>query len=124
MIDGQFVQLAVLDVAKSVAGLMVANTLDLYNKLDFGDSFVMRHASNGCVGALVSETIDAFTVGSKLFHNRDIVGTLDDALFFGAVSGATEQLGVDPLLENLARNNLRGGRHLENRFCKFAANAM
>lgn len=97
-------QLAVMDVAKSVAGVSVAKAVNLPEMLDFGDSFVMKNASNGATYFVVSDAINAvFGQGSKLL-SYDVYGSLDDIGFFTATSMVADKTGTDADLYNLIRD--------------------
>src|SRR3954470_13269005 len=102
MIDGNFIQMALIDVGKSVAGLSIASALDLSKKLDFGNSFVTRNVSNGTISFVTSDLIDGLLSSgqqSKILK-MDIVGAMDDTLFFSAVSAGVEVSGVSDILQS------------------------
>jgi hypothetical protein len=102
MIDGNFIQMALIDVGKSVAGLSIASALDLSKKLDFGNSFVTRNVSNGSISFVTSDLIDGLLSSgqqSKILK-MDIVGAMDDTLFFSAVSAGVEVSGVSDILQS------------------------
>lgn len=106
MIDSQFVQSAVLDIGKSIAGVGISRALKLPEKLDMGDSFVMRNGSNGAVAFFTSDVIDGVTgMGSKLL-NQDFIGAVDELLFFSAISAGAELLGLDNGLYDVVRKQL------------------
>ena len=96
MIDGQFLKDAVVDIGKSAVGLSIAHAINLPQKLNFGDSLIARNVSIGAISFVTSDAIDAvLTQGeqSKLLKG-DLVGALDETLFFSAVSGAVDVSGV------------------------------
>jgi hypothetical protein len=52
------------DIAKSTVGVLVASQLNLSQKLNLGDSLLMRSASNGMVYFLISDAIN-YAVNKK-----------------------------------------------------------
>jgi hypothetical protein len=110
MIDSQFLMSVALDVGKSFAGVGLANALDLDSKLDFGNNFAARHASNGAVSFLTSEAIDLVSgAGSKLM-TFNWIGAADDVLFLGALSAGFEVVGVDSGLYSIVNRQLGTSR--------------
>lgn len=112
MIDSQFLQSALLDVGKSFAGITISQAVDLPNKVDFGNSFVGRNVSNGTISFLASDVIDGLLSQgqqSKLY-NMNIVGALDDTLFFSAISAGIQATNVDIMLYNSMTNQFNLSR--------------
>lgn len=100
------IQLAVMDVVKSTAGVAVARALKLEDMLDFGDSFVLKNVSNGALYFAVSDAINGVSgAGSKLL-NYDVYGSLDDIGFFSVTSMVAEKSGTDTKLYDIIRNTL------------------
>lgn len=100
-------QLAVMDVGKSVAGVAVARALNLPEMLKFGDSFAMRNISNGSLYFVVSDAINGVTgTGSKIMQ-YDVRGILDDISFFSVSSGIAEKSGTDTDLYQMLQNTLK-----------------
>ena len=83
------VQMALKDIAKSGLGVVAAKAIDLPNRVDLGDSFALRHTSNGIINFAISDLVNYFDgMGSKTMSG-DIFGILDDSLFFGGVTALT-----------------------------------
>lgn len=100
------IQLAVMDVVKSTAGVAVARAVNLEEMLDFGDSFLLKNLSNGATYFAVSDAINAVSgQGSKLL-NYNIYGSLDDIGFFTATSMIAEKSGTDTQLYDLIQKTL------------------
>ncbi len=100
------IQLAVMDVVKSTAGVAVAKALKVEDMLDFGDSFVLKNVSNGALYFAVSDAINGVSgQGSKLL-NYNVYGSLDDIGFFTASSMIAEKSGTDTKLYEIIQNTL------------------
>lgn len=100
------VQLALMDVAKSTAGVAVAKAVNLPNMLNFGDSFVLKNLSNGATYFAVSDAINAVSgQGSKIL-SYNIYGSLDDIGFFSATSMVAEKSGTDTELYDFIQKTL------------------
>ena len=94
------------DVAKSVAGVLVANAVNFPEKVDLGDSLAMRSVSNGVINFAVSDLINYFDgAGSKVL-NMNLLGALDDSLFFGAISAGVEASNVHEMLADTVQGTL------------------
>lgn len=100
------VQTVLIDVGKSVAGVVVAKNLKLADKFDFGDSLLMRNASNGALYFLVSDAINYATNGTSKIMNMNVVGALDDIGFLTATSTVADVSGTDTQLLNAVQQNL------------------
>lgn len=98
------IQLAVMDVVKSTAGVAVARTLKIEDMLDFGDSFLLKNLSNGSTYFVVSDAINAVSGQRSKLLNYDIYGALDDIGFFSATSMLAEKSGTDTQLYNMIQN--------------------
>lgn len=94
---------------KSCSGIAFARQLDLANRLNFGDNFLMVHGSNGLIYFGISDLINYFTLGQSKLLSGNVYGILDDIGFFGGVSGATAYTEVDKkiydLLGSVSRDN-------------------
>jgi predicted nucleic acid-binding protein len=99
------VKIAGYDILKTSLGVVVANQLKLGDKLDFGDSFLARNASNGGVYFLVSDGVNLVSngTGASKVLNMDLKGIWDDVVFFGALSAVADVTKSDEMLENLVR---------------------
>lgn len=92
--------MVIQDIAKSTLGVVVAQQLDLGKRLDFGDSFALRHGSNGAIYFLISDAINYVTNGSSKLLSGNVFGIVDDTLFLGALSGASELTHLDQMLHD------------------------
>ena len=86
---------SLMDIGKSVVGVSIARSLKIPEKLDLGDSFVMNHASNGALYALVSEVINYASGDESKLMNMDLFGLGDNIVFFSALSAGVEVTQVD-----------------------------
>jgi len=84
-----------MDMAKSFAGVMISNELDISSKLNLGDSFIMRNGSSGLIYAGISDVINYFTTNRSKALNGDFIGLADDTAFFSALSAGAELTQVD-----------------------------
>ena len=112
MIDSQFLQSALLDIGKSFAGITISQAVDLPNKVDLGDSFVGRNVSKGAISFLASDVIDGLLTQGQLskLYNMNIIGALDDTLFYSAISAGVQASNVDVMLYNSMTNQFRLSR--------------
>ena len=100
------VQMALKDIAKSALGVMVANAVNFPERVDLGDSFALKHASNGVINFAISDLVNYFDgVGSKAL-NGDIYGILDDSLFFGGVTAGVQAVNLHETVGGVLQNNL------------------
>ncbi|MDP2059187.1 MAG: hypothetical protein Q8J97_05560 [Flavobacteriaceae bacterium] len=83
------------DGLKSYAGVMVASNLKVADRLNFGNSLVGTSATNGVLYASISDVINYFSGQRSKIVSGDIMGIVDDALFFGALSGGARITGAD-----------------------------
>lgn len=83
------------DGLKSYAGVMVASNLDIAGKLKLGDSLVAKAGTSGIVYASISDLINYFSGQRSKVVNGDVMGIVDDALFFSVLSGAVRSSGAD-----------------------------
>jgi hypothetical protein len=93
-----------MDLGKSALGVVIARQLDLSSKINLGNSFAMRHASNGVIYFAVSDAINYVTEGSSKLFSADFTGVFDDSLFFGALSGVSAASNADRMLYDTMRN--------------------
>jgi hypothetical protein len=93
----EMLSMALMDVGKSVVGVSIAQSLKIPEKLNFGDSFVMTHASNGALYTAISDVIDFASGGESKFMNMDVYGIADTFVFLSALSGASELTNVDQM---------------------------
>lgn len=107
----QIVKDTLMDVGKSVAGVSVAYALDVPKRLDFGDSFVMRNGSNGILYALISDVIDGVSGEGSKIMNADAYGMIDDVLYLGAVSAATDISKMDGAVFNILNKEAKLSRN-------------
>jgi hypothetical protein len=102
----EILTLAVTDIAKSVAGVAIARALKIPEKLDFGDSFVLKNASDGALYFAISDGIDAISGKGSKIMNGHIKESLDDILFFSVVNGIADGTGLGNELLSLIQNTL------------------
>ena len=95
------------DIAKSALGVVVAQKLDLSQKLDFGDSLIMKHASNGVLYFLISDAMNYATGNGSKLLNGNMYGVVDDSLFLGALSAGSELTKADQMLYDTLSNVTR-----------------
>ena len=88
------------DVVKSFTSVKTAKTLNLAQKLDFGDSIVMKGVSNGGVYSLMNDFVNYLTLGQAKILKLDYKGLLDDLAYFALVSTGSQAVGTDAMLMN------------------------
>lgn len=84
-----------MDIGKSAVGVSIAKAMDIPKMLDMGNSFAMQHGSNGVLYAGISDVINYASGGPSKLMSFDIRGLIDDALYLGVISGATELAKLD-----------------------------
>lgn len=83
------------DALKSYAGVMVVDNLNVAGKMKFGDSVVAKAGTSGVIYAGVSDAINYLSGQRSKIANGDIMGIVDDSLYFGALSGVARVTGTD-----------------------------
>jgi hypothetical protein len=112
--SSEIVSLALKDVAGSVLGVTLSKGLDLSSKFNFGDSLVMRNASNGLIYFAVSDGLDYLLGdGSKLL-SQNFLGVLDDVVYFGSTSALAELTKVDAEAYKIANRTLKLSRDMSD----------
>ena len=100
-------QLVLKDIAKSALGVMAAKAVNLPERVDLGDSFVLRHTSNGVINFAISDIVNYFDgAGSKILSG-DVYGILDDSLFFGGVTAGVQLSNLHETAGGILQDNLK-----------------
>lgn len=102
----QAVQKVAMDVAKTTAGIVIAKSAKIPEKLDFGDSFAMRNASNGVLYYLISDVIDYVSEGKSSFMTYDPLVIGDDVAFYSLLSVVAELSATDEALQKMLSETL------------------
>jgi hypothetical protein len=101
---------SLMDIGKSVIGVSIARAMNIPDKLDMGNSFVMTHGSNGALYALVSDVVDfASGDGSKIM-NMDYFGLIDNVAFFSALSAGAEITKADKMIYDVLKGQINLSR--------------
>jgi hypothetical protein len=107
MLNSQFLTSVGFDIGKSIVATVGAKAIDLDAKLDYSKyGAIPRHASNGTINFITSETIDLVSGAPSKLRNMDWVGAVDEVLFFSMLSGAFEVVGVDGGLFKFVKDSL------------------
>ena len=108
--SGSMVQSAVMHLAKSSAGVLASNAIDLPRKLNLGNSFLLKHASNGAINFAISDLINYFEGKPSKVLSMDVVKSLDDIAFFGAVTAGVEVSNVHSIVYDQLRGSINLSR--------------
>lgn len=100
------VQMALKDIAKSALGVTVANAVNFPERVDLGDSFLLKHTSNGVINFAISDLVNYFDGASSKILNGDIFGIADDCLFFGGVTAGVQATNLHETAGGLIQNSL------------------
>ena len=117
--SGSMVQSAVMHLAKSSLGVIASNAIDLPSKVNLGDSFLLTHASNGVINFAISDLINYFEGRPSKVLSMDVVKSLDDIAFFGAVTAGVEVSD----LHTMVFNQLRGSVNLSRETAQLGVQA-
>ena len=108
--SGSIIQSAVMHLAKSSLGAIASNAIDLPSRVNLGNSFLLRHGSNGVVNFAISDLINYFEGKPSKILNMDIVRSLDDVAFFGAVTAGVEVSDVHTVVFDQLRSSVNLSR--------------
>jgi hypothetical protein len=102
------------DVAGASLGVALSKGLDLPKKFDFGNSLVMRNASNGVIYFVVSDGLDYMLGNGSKLLNQNFLGLLDDVVYFGSSSALVELTKVDAEAFKIANKTLKLSRDMSD----------